>query len=827
MEISRREFLKMLGVSTAGAALAGLGCDTLWSVPDKIYEKIGGAPRIETWKTSVCSLCPGGCGIKVRLIDGIPVRVLGNPLHPVNRGGICPMGEAGVESLFNPDRIKSPLRRIGERGEGKWESLSWEEALQIVTSRFSELREKKQAHKLVFWTRRNHNLLSGLIERFMQAYGSPNRYFFDENRTSGLVTYLSQGHQRPLGYNFQDLQLLMNFGADLLDAGPTPIRFNQIYSELRNREAGRSVRIIHFDSRLSRTAGNSNEWVPVLPGTMAALALGLANVMIKDQQYDANFVRTNSFGFDDWTDEAGNQRQGFKTFVTREYYPEKVAEITGIEASKIIELARELGAANSALVLAGGQAANSTNSLYTLWAIESLNALKGNFKGPGPLSLVPQPPFADLPQAQLDEIALAGLSQTGLNQFPEPFWLAADPGESLVNMMSGKEPDPVEILFISGINPLFTSINQTRLAPVIDEVPFIVSFSAFVDETSMYADLILPDHTFLEKHEIIFNLPMVEYSHFGLQQPVITPLYDSRHIGDMILQISQQLGGAIAASLPWGDYKEYLQYRLEGVYTTGAGTIFSERIDEAWLKFLKERGWQIFAYTSAAEFWEVLSEKGGWWDPFPPETDFSEVFETPSAKFEFYSQILYEELYSRFSDTETPGQEIEAYLKKHRIESRGDTVFLPHFETPRFYQPEEQFDLHLLTYRLITNADGSGSNLPLMQELFGMLTREYWNSWIEINPETARHRGISDGDMVNVTSPKGSLRLKAKLLPGVMPGMVYVPFGLGHKAYGRYAREIGVNPYEILQEDYDFLNGNSSLISTKVKLQKVNKEEYA
>jgi anaerobic selenocysteine-containing dehydrogenase len=131
----------------------------------------------------------------------------------------------------------------------------------------------------------------------------------------------------------------------------------------------------------------------------------------------------------------------------------------------------------------------------------------------------------------------------------------------------------------------------------------------FVDETSMYADLILPDHTFLEKHEIIFNLPMVEYSHFGLQQPVITPLYDSRHIGDMILQISQQLGGAIAASLPWGDYKEYLQYRLEGVYTTGAGTIFSERIDEAWLKFLKERGWQIFAYTSAAEFWEVLSDR--------------------------------------------------------------------------------------------------------------------------------------------------------------------------------------------------------------------------
>ncbi|MFQ6116180.1 MAG: twin-arginine translocation signal domain-containing protein, partial [bacterium] len=99
MEISRREFLKLLGMSTAGVTLTGLGCNSMWSVPDDIYERVGGAPRLESWKISVCSLCPGGCGIKVRLIDGIPVRILGNPIHPVNRGGICPMSEAGVEAL--------------------------------------------------------------------------------------------------------------------------------------------------------------------------------------------------------------------------------------------------------------------------------------------------------------------------------------------------------------------------------------------------------------------------------------------------------------------------------------------------------------------------------------------------------------------------------------------------------------------------------------------------------------------------------------------------------------------------------------------------------
>jgi len=122
MEISRREFLKYLGITGAGITLAG--CDSIWSVPDEIYEKVGGMPGIETWKTSVCSLCPGGCGIKVRLIDGIPVRIHGNPIHPVNRGGICPMAEAGIEALFNPDRVKSPLMRLGDRGENRWESIT-------------------------------------------------------------------------------------------------------------------------------------------------------------------------------------------------------------------------------------------------------------------------------------------------------------------------------------------------------------------------------------------------------------------------------------------------------------------------------------------------------------------------------------------------------------------------------------------------------------------------------------------------------------------------------------------------------------------------------
>lgn len=113
----------------------------------------------------------------------------------------------------------------------------------------------------------------------------------------------------------------------------------------------------------------------------------------------------------------------------------------------------------------------------------------------------------------------------------------------------------------------------------------------------------------------------------------------------------------------------------------------------------------------------------------------------------------------------------------------------------------------------------------MLQELFGMLSRNYWQSWVEINPETAHDHGVSEGDLVQITSPIGSLEVEARLIPGIMPGVLYVPFGLGHKSNGRYAKGIGVNPYEILLEEFDHLSGTSSLTSTKATVEKRNRKE--
>ncbi|MFQ5602438.1 MAG: molybdopterin-dependent oxidoreductase [bacterium] len=827
MKISRRDFLKYLGMTSAGVSLVGLGCDVMWSVPDEVYEKIGGAPRIETWKTSICSLCPGGCGIKVRLIDGIPVRIVGNPLNPVNRGGVCPMAEAGVEALFNPDRIKEPLKRVGERGEEKWEAISWDEALQTVVTRLQALREKNAAHKLAFFSGNSHNLLSSLIERFMQAFGSPNLFVFNQNTLSSLVTYITQGHENPLVYNFDDIELLLNFGADLLDEGPSPIRFNQLYSDFRNRGEGKNVKVVHIDSRLSRTASNSKEWLPIKPGTMAALALGMANVLIKDRQYDRDFVNNLSFGFEDWHDRAGNPHTGFKSLVEDNYYPEKVAKITGVPANRIVEVAREFGAAKSALVLAGGQAVNSSNSLYTLWAIECLNALKGNYKNDGIISVAKEPPYAKPPKVNIDKIAAEGLRQPELTQLIEDFCFAENAVTYLPKAILDNSANLPEMLFLANANPVFNSTNQSDFEEVLKEIPFIVSFSSFLDDTSVYADLILPDHVFLEKHEVIHTTPMVEFSHLGMQQPVIKPFYHTRHVGDVILEIARKLGGSVASSFKWADYQEFLKSHLKGIYKTGAGTIFTERMDEAWLKFLKERGWQIFEYTTFEEFLEVLLENGGWWNPFPSVTDFRKFFNTPSKKFEFYSRLLEKKFNSEIQAASGSREEMDLLLKKWHVEARGDLVFLPHYEELKIKDDSGRFDYHLLPYRLITNVNGEGSNLPLLQELFGMLTRNHWETWVEINPETAHKHGIKEGEMVKVTSPKGNLELAARLLPGISPDVLYIPFGLGHKTNGRYVKGIGVNPYSIILEDFDFLSGVNSLICTKVMIEKGHKKEIA
>lgn len=824
MEIDRREFLKLLGVSTVATVVGALGAYSLFSVPDNVFNRALNGPHIETWKNSICSMCPGGCGIRVRLIDNIPVKITGNPLYPINRGAICPMAEAGIEMLFHPKRIKQPMKRVSKQGDNQWQAISWDEALEMLSSRLQQLRANDTAEKLVTIMHDNNDLTTDLTQQFMSSFGSPNFLCLSDKDKFSLPTKITQGLQQPPAYDLVNTNFILNFGNDFLDKSPSPVRFNQHYANFRTRPDNVKTQIVHLSSYMSRSAANSSEWVSIKPGTTAAMALAIAHIMIKDQTYDQQFIKNHGFGFLNWKDSQGEWHTGFKTLVMEDYSPKKVAGITGVPANKILKLARDFASAQPALAIAGGQDAEATNSFYNLWAVYCLNALKGNLGKQGGLLFQPE---------MNEEFLFQQHSNFNSNEKPNRVknkigtvfslkfdGITLDCCEQLIATVLENHSEPIDTLLLYNVNPIYESNDQKQLKKTLRKIPFIVSCTSFFDETTEYADLILPDHSFLEKWEGSRNIPTIEFSHMGIQQPVIETFYDTNQFGDILLKLSKLMGGDMQETLPWDNYKSFVQVYAQNIFKSGKGTIVSESIDLSWIEFLKKRGWRAFEYSTFDEFWDVLLEKGGWWDPSYFQEGIDKIFKTESGKFEFYSQTLRKEISKLAVDGNPVLEKIKSINPVWENDILNDLIYLPHFEELRFSKENSSYPFHFLSFPLLINSGNNAGYLGLLQELAGLHSREFWNPWVEINPKTARRLGINEGDYVNVISPSGQIALKVKILPTVMPEIVMMPFI-------RFDELSGANPREIFTAENDLICGIPSFISTKVKIEKIQNKNIA
>ncbi len=794
MEIGRREFLKLLGISGSAVVVGSWGAKSLLDVPAKVYERVLNGSLIETWETSICTRCPGGCGIRVRLIDDIPVRVLGNTNYPINHGAVCPLGESSVEALFHPDRIKQPLKRVGQRGENKWEPISWDEAIETIQTRLVNLQHEGTPEKLVTIAADNNDLTYNLLQQFMSAYGSPNLLNTNTDFIQALPVYLTQGLPQQPVYDFENADVILNFDADVLDSPVSPVRFNQLYGS-------NSAEIIHFSPYQSRTAAKSSSWHSINVGTAAALALGIANVMVRDETYNQSFVRKNTFGFEDWKDSKGQDHLGFKRLVLTEYSPEKVADITGLPATDIIDIARNFADSKKALAICGDQAANSSNGAFTLFAVYCLNALKGNMNQPGGVL------FHDL--SYLPEFYRQGNSEKSIvnaTKTPERFF--AEAGPDALNQ--------VDTLLMVQVNPLFASTRIHQFKEMISKVPFIVSVNSYLDESSMQADLILPEPSQLERWDASLMVPAAKTPHFGIQQPVIEPIDDTRQWGDVLLSITAHLGGTMSSALPWKNFKEYIQEFAKAIYDSGEGAIISETKGYSWIKFLKERGWQPMEYSSFREFWKLALEQGGWWNPVFSLVDEKNLYKTPSRKFEFFSTGLAADLDYSPANDKVNNERFIQILNTRKIEARGDYVFLPHYESLR--QEKTNLPYQLLLFHVFGGWESTGGPLGLTQEMTGLHSRNYWNPWAELNPVTADSIGVMEDDFINIISKIGRITVKVKLRQTVMPNTVALPLS---RFFGKHA----VNPYTLLEPEMDMVSGAGSMISTRVRIQKALPQE--
>lgn len=786
-KISRRDFIKIGGTATAaGAALAAAsGTRTLLenggASPVTYVDATAASPLQETWVKTTCALCPSGCGLDVRVVNGKAVKVEGNPLHPLNQGVCCLKGQAALEVLYSPERIQYPRVRSGE----DWQEVSWDEALKLVADKLAELRSAGQAHSVAFLHGETRGQMRPLINRFTTAYGSPNVISQDslDEEAARLAMFLTQGINGIPVYDLNNASYVMTFGGNLLESSRHVIGYLSSLAFMRRGRPKRG-KLVAVHPRLSLTGIKADEWIPIRPGTYGALAMGMANVIINSKLYEEAFVRDFTFGFEDFEDETGNTHMGYKRLVLEQYTLERVEFITGVPAADIARLAGEF-ATNRPAVAAmpiepGGLA--SGNDLYTAMAIHALNALVGSIDTPGGVLVQRFPDLAKWPQFSPDAAAQSGLAQErvdGAGSDAVPLALSAY--QSVAERILVDQPYPVNALFVYNANPIHDAPNGERFAEALQKVPFVISFAPTLDETAAHADVILPASTFME----IWGDDYIEgtgYAGVSLRRPVVEPVHDTRNPGDVLLTLATMVGGPLADALPWESYKELVDYRLSGI-----------DMDRA--KFEENGVWSEMVYFNAAPGSPAWGDVVGRDRLNAPQDD----------RFDLFSR----ELFAALSSPE-------------------DLDCLPHFELPTAGDAGDTvtYPFLLVTQTLITQPRGWEGIVPSLQEAYGLQTNMKWSSWVEVNPRAAESLNVEDGDMVWVESITGRVKVPIRLYEGLWPNAVYMPPGQGHRTLVKWGRGseknvvVGANPNQLLVAGTGPRGGVAAISPTRVRIYK-------
>jgi anaerobic selenocysteine-containing dehydrogenase len=337
-----------------------------------------------------------------------------------------------------------------------------------------------------------------------------------------------------------------------------------------------------------------------------------------------------------------------------------------------------------------------------------------------------------------------------------------------------------------------------RWREALARVPFVATFTPFLDETaSEIADLVLPDHTFLERWEDAAPAPSVGFPVFGIRQPVVEPLYDTRASGDVVIQLAGALGEELGAAFPFADFKDAVKRRVVGIFRSKSGSIVEE---------------------DGAEFLRRLYEEGYWTGGEYSFEAWDEVLRTPSGRFEFFSQSLWGSLADAAA---AQGLQARELLARLGVDTDPDELCMAHHAEARWSGDPASHALLLVPFKPNTYAEGGGANLPWLQELVLHSGRRAWETEAELHPETARACGVADGDLARLSSASGSIVVRVFESSAIAKGVVRVPKGGGHTAFGRFAQGRGANPLELISAaTVDPLFGTPPQCGTRVTLAK-------
>ncbi|HZS02354.1 MAG TPA: molybdopterin-dependent oxidoreductase [Chloroflexota bacterium] len=725
--LSRRQFLTLAGAGVG--AVMFTGCQPPpreMEAQSRVLLAEDLLSAYENWYATACRGCAAACGSIVRVVDGRARKVEGTPGHPVNQGKLCVRGQVAVQEQYHPDRVKTPLVRQGARGAG-FAPISWDEALDQLAGQLRGV-VGGSAGRLALLTRplSGHGAL--VVDRFARAAGAQwlTLDLFGEAPLRQAVSDLL-GLPRLPYFDLANAQYVLSFGANFLDTWLSPVQYGGQYGRFRQGDysveafAPRQGRprgyLVHAEPRFSGTAANADEWLPVRPGSEGVLALSIAQVILSEGL-------------------ARGSAAGLSAGALAAYAPERVADAIGLSADRIRAVARAFATRQPSLALGGGLAGAHTNGTASLRAILALNLLVGAAGRTGGILPNPAPPLPDVPAST-------------------PPSRLADWQAFVARLQSGQPP----VVLVAGANPVYGLPATLGFRDALLRAPFVVSFSSFLDETTLLADLVLPTHLPLEDWGSAVPDPAPGYAVLTVQQPVVAPLYDTRGFADVLLALAAELGGPVQAALPWPNLQALLREAALALQGQGGGNVQAQ---------------------DPERFWTQLLQQGGWWTTTPP--------------------------------TATGGGG-----------AGNASALATGLGAAQFAGADGEYPYHLVVFPHNTLGDGEGAHLPWLQATPDPTTTVTWQTWVEVNPRLAERLGLAEGDVVAIESPNGRVEVPVYVHPAAPPDVLALPLGQGHTAYGRWARGRGVNPLDLLAPLADEATGALAYGATRVRLTKTGR----
>ena len=707
--IDRREFLRLVGVGGVGVGAGFMLAESIkhpvehlipYPVPPEEF-----SPGVATLYNSVCRMCPAGCGITVRTREGRAKKIEGNPLHPVNQGRLCALGQAGLQVLYNPDRLTAPMIQSAERGSEQFIQTTWDDGLSRVAQRLAQASDNGKNIVMLSEGVRGH--LAELFEIFMARLGSGQLLHYDFAYPHSLRAANRKlfGIDQLPYYDIRHSSYLLSFGADYLNNWLSPVHYSLGFGDSRHGNDEFRGHFVQIEQKMSISGAAADEWVPARPGTEGILALGIAHQLLALDVYDGEDASDWRTALDAWS-------------------ADTVAQKTGLPSSTIKHLASGFAGTERALAIGGGAAGNHSNSVDTLVAVNLLNDLIGNIGKPGGVVFNPDP-------------AIGGATKNRQANF-----------RSMQDLIESAGNGQIDVLVINNTNPAYTLPQSAGFKEALASIPTVVSLSSFVDETTAMADIILPSHTYLESWGDDTPEPGLGFSVASISQPVVSPLYNTRATGDILLGLASKLG--FDEAIPWKSLEDYLKDRWRQIYERSP----------------RDPG-------DFASFWRDVLRSGVW--------------------------------------GENRRMQGPIVIDKQVIDDMG-------VAEPEFAGAADDYPFILQPYLSTAMYDGRGANLPWMQELPDPATGIVYGSWVEMNPVTAAKMGLVDGDLVRVTSEQGSIDAPLVMFPAIMPDVIAAPIGQGHDALGRYARNRGSNPIQLLAPKTDVSSGSLATCVTRVSV---------